>query len=627
MTSEKPASAGRLGTSNTQPPNTTTPPEPPAGRASRRRAVLVVKALALRVLSAGVDSLYASGKLVLRGAIQRDLQRLQASAAKLADEFTPAHGVDAESGAPLDLEAWEELHPLGDTGRDDVEQGIDVPVVCIEGMNFGVMHYGHDRYRWFLRSEYLDLWLNPKPLKTKPAVAVRLRPRLLWSRGAAEAWAWVKRIVGSLAVRATNDPNDPQGRGEGVAVEWSMSRIDLAVDWIGGWCPRVEDNKRLVTRATKKGWHTYPLKRTLKANGEVDETSRQGFMKGSAETGLWIGKAEKMARLYDKTIEIFENTNSPVADWQRNIWGRYGELPVESFDPRSPQEWHVWRLEFELRGAALKTFWVRLLEGKPRVRMTTPELVLRSLPDLWRYCTEGWLRLVDLRSTRKERCPVNAEWAKLSAWPRGEGDAPTPGPRFETQGGSVDLDSARIGVGSVELLTPMMSGCLKSVSAAVGVPRVTPEPTEGNGNAFDEALYDWRGSARKDMKLKILATTMKGWKDEAYVREIEAAALTGGLRPSSELRKRIRNTFESITDDAVDQQWGREVGETRAKIEKRRRREHEVRFDGCDLNDPAIAQEVRLMREGWEKNDREKRNFLAGKRHDSEEDPVLADCG
>lgn len=565
-----------------------------------------------------MDSLYATGRFALRSVVRRDLQRLQAFAAELAGEPSAHLLRDLDTDEPLEP-GYEELHPLGEVGRDEESEDVAVPMVSIEGMNLAVMSYGHDGYQWFLRSPQLDVWLNPVAQLKKPTVRVRLRPRLLWSEGPKLAWERVRRLVASLAV------NIGEGIGHGPSVDWTVSRIDIAVDWMGGWRPRMEDHARVVARAHKKVWSRFPLAKTLSKkdlkDGVLDELV-ESFQTRHADTGLRIGKSGKIARLYDKTIEIFVKTKSPVADWQRAVWTTHGEIPAEALDPKSHQDWHVFRLEFELRGEALREFWVRVIEAKPRVRMTTPELVLRSVSDLWRYCTEAWLRLVDLTRTRRERCPTMPAWRMLSEWPRGEGE-PLPGPRFHEQG-RVDLARAVVGVATVETALPMVNGGLKTIAAAMGV--VRPVGDDGS-DEFDQAVFHWRQAGRKHLKLESLARVDE-WKDEVYFRGLERSLHTGAPIPR-EARRTMMQAFDALGDRDINVQWSIDVAAKRRQIAGRRQREFDARFKGCDLSDPAIAQEVREMRSRWAKEDRRKRDFMAGKLHlgEGDEDHMLEDCG
>ena len=150
-----------------------------------------------------------------------------------------------------------------------------------------------------------------------------------------------------------------------VSVPVTVSRIDLCVDFVAPYTLNEWDADAWVTRAR-----------------HIDQYRVDGLF-----TGWKIGRGVVAARLYDKTIEIKESGK----DYMRSVWRECG------WDSVSP----VYRLEFQLRGEALKEFDAREYPG-----------VLDKLGGLWRYGTEEWLRLTvpNECDKTKSRWPSHPLW-------------------------------------------------------------------------------------------------------------------------------------------------------------------------------------------------------------------------
>ncbi len=138
-----------------------------------------------------------------------------------------------------------------------------------------------------------------------PPMGLRLFAEGLASRGVTELWSKAKEIAKEVEVSPLN-----------------LTRIDVAVDF-QSWNPSFEEMQHVVCKSSFRP--VYP-------NTKAPETFQ-------------FGKGAVVLRLYDKTKEI------AVKDklWWHNVWRLLG------YDPSLP----VWRLEVQLRSAALKELGCR----------------------------------------------------------------------------------------------------------------------------------------------------------------------------------------------------------------------------------------------------------------------------
>jgi hypothetical protein len=177
------------------------------------------------------------------------------------------------------------------------------------------------------------------------------------------------------------------------------SRLDLYVDWQGGWHPDFAaggDERCFVKRV----------------HADVDRHSVNGEV-----TGFDVGKSAVRARIYNKSAEMKRSKQEwyPVLLSARN-----GQRFDAALD--------LWRLEFQLRREGVKGF---RLYAKPE--MTDPDAVIdaeleaEDLPHLhsvrkalhwagriFAYLTRRWLRLVvPTDDPNRGRWPEHPTWAAL----------------------------------------------------------------------------------------------------------------------------------------------------------------------------------------------------------------------
>jgi hypothetical protein len=176
------------------------------------------------------------------------------------------------------------------------------------------------------------------------------------------------------------------------------SRLDLFLDWQGGWHPTfaVNDENAFIKRV----------------HAEVGRYSVNGKI-----TGYEFGKSSVRGRLYNKTVQC----KKKHVEWYPTLLQERNGL---RFDP----EQDLWRLEFQLRREGVKGF---RLYAKPE--MTDPDDVIdaeieaEDLPHIhsvrkalhwaghiWEYLSKRWLRLtIPTDDPNRGRWPEHPTWTAL----------------------------------------------------------------------------------------------------------------------------------------------------------------------------------------------------------------------
>lgn len=214
-----------------------------------------------------------------------------------------------------------------------------------------------------LDSEHMALKLAPGAPRNLPPSTLELRSLFLWQLGAVAAVAAGGGVVGGVTLPTAADFPGPT---------LHVSRIDLTVDF-QGWIPEVTELDRFVTRAEeRRSFH-----------------NRTGF------TGFMFGRGDVAARLYDKTAEIRKSGKA----WFRDLWRK-----APAFAPDAP----VWRLEYQLRRPALRSFACGVGAGP----LDTWEDVRGAVAPLWRYLAGRWLALRAARTSRTRQV-LTPTWQAL----------------------------------------------------------------------------------------------------------------------------------------------------------------------------------------------------------------------
>lgn len=206
----------------------------------------------------------------------------------------------------------------------------------VDDWPFAVSPHGSKGYEWILTGREFTLkvgkWLTPG---SRPSVMAEFRSEALWHHG---PQALIDRVCSLVRCNG--------GRVESLR----SSRADLCVDVLvpeAAWHPALDDS--FITRAV----HVSPHKARRKL------------------TGFSVGRGVVSARLYDKPLEIREQSGK---EWMFDVWG------IDSV----PDGHRVIRVEFQVRREAIKDLGV-----------SSAAELLALAPNLWAYCTREWLKVQD----------------------------------------------------------------------------------------------------------------------------------------------------------------------------------------------------------------------------------------
>jgi hypothetical protein len=181
-------------------------------------------------------------------------------------------------------------------------------------------------------------------------------------------------------------------------VQSRCSRLDLHLDWQGGWHPEATSlQERQFIRPARVKWNSY--------------------MEGDTCLGYQFGKKRIMARVYDKT----QQTAIKHITW----YDAYlKERAGDAYNPDQP----VWRLEYEIVRDGMKGFSLETtleltdeddvieaeMEGEDLPNIGSVPKALHWAAHLWGYLTKRWLRLVmDDGDKNRARWPTHPTWQVL----------------------------------------------------------------------------------------------------------------------------------------------------------------------------------------------------------------------
>lgn len=233
----------------------------------------------------------------------------------------------------------DELEQRKTFAQSDDEKEQALATITIDEHTFEVKDKGKGRYAYVLVDGWFHIQVSGNKTKRLPSVYVQLSSDLLNGYGLYIAMNQLRGVVKELLSGADKE---------------IISRADLFADFTTDINLGAISKRAWVTRAR----------------------SSQSHWMGDTFTGLSIGLGGDIsARLYNKTIEIEKSCKDYLkAVWEKNGWDKTRD---------------VWRLEFQLKRIVLKQMSVN----------TVDELIENS-NDIWRYCTQEWLRLA-LEDTNK----------------------------------------------------------------------------------------------------------------------------------------------------------------------------------------------------------------------------------
>ena len=244
----------------------------------------------------------------------------------------------------------EELELLKTLAQSDDESERAMARITIDSHHLMVMDKGRGRYAYVLSDGWYEIQVSGSRSKSLPAIYVKLSSDLLNGYGVYIAMNQLRGLLKELLI----------GQAEDV-----VSRVDLFVDFMTDTDFDSLGSRLWIKKAI--GFHTHRA--------------------GDTFTGFSIGLGGDIsARLYNKTVEIEKSQK----DYLKSVWANEGWTKAS----------YVWRLEFQLKRNVLKQFSIS----------TVADLTECS-NDLWRYCTNDWLRLA-LESTAKNK----TRWKTHRVW-------------------------------------------------------------------------------------------------------------------------------------------------------------------------------------------------------------------
>jgi|GEM_PF-432016 hypothetical protein len=201
---------------------------------------------------------------------------------------------------------------------------------------FTIKPHGTKGFSWILiGSDFSYKIANSSAPGSRPNAMIEIRSEALWRLGPKE----VIKIALSLI----------EANG-GHIIEAKPSRVDLCVDFL---MPEALWSSDLMEYAVTRASDFAPYYRFKKL------------------TGIRIGKGVISARLYDKPLEIQQQSRKV---WMFDIWGL----------KEVPEGKKIIRIEFQMRREVLKQLGLRKVED-----------LFQKIDQAWAYCTKSWLKFQD----------------------------------------------------------------------------------------------------------------------------------------------------------------------------------------------------------------------------------------
>jgi hypothetical protein len=266
---------------------------------------------------------------------------------------------------------------------------------CPEWLGAKVLPNGAKGYSLLIETEDFTVKVLGANIPNRPGLYVELRSLFLHThsggaRGACEeALCWVRDQL-------LYDQDETTTRRLVSFAGVKLSRVDLHMDWQGGWEPSPADALNFVKPARVK-WQIYS--------------------DGTTFTGIAFGRGALTARVYRKSLEVREKQNEAYL-------ALLSERKPATFDLHGD----IWRLEFQLRregATGLRLY--REPDAGDDDDTIEAELAAEDLPHigtlprlfthinaLWKYLTTHTLRLVEPSPlANRSRWPVHPTWTQL----------------------------------------------------------------------------------------------------------------------------------------------------------------------------------------------------------------------
>lgn len=201
---------------------------------------------------------------------------------------------------------------------------------------FTIKPHGTKGFSWILNgSDFSYKIANSPAPSSRPNVMIEIRSEALWRLGPEEV---IKIALSLIEVNG------------GHIIEAKLSRVDLCLDFL---MPEELWSQLLMEYSVTRATDFSPYYRHMKL------------------TGIRIGKGHISARLYDKPLEIQQQSGKV---WMFDIWGI----------KKVPEGAKIIRIEFQLRREVLKDLGLKNIDD-----------LLPKIDGAWAYCTKNWLKFQD----------------------------------------------------------------------------------------------------------------------------------------------------------------------------------------------------------------------------------------
>lgn len=196
-----------------------------------------------------------------------------------------------------------------------------------------VKPHGTKGYEWNLSSADFSIligkWLKPK---SRPSIMAQISSEAIWRSGPQNIVSFLLNLLKQAGAKI---------------LFAKASRIDLCIDIlfpVKNWGMKLINHR--VTRANYAAPHFF----------------------NDTMTGLSIGKGKISARLYDKPLEIKQQSNKL---WMYDIWETQ----------EVPSGFKIIRIEFQIRREVIKDLGLNSIDS-----------VFDSSDNIWAYCSKQWLK-------------------------------------------------------------------------------------------------------------------------------------------------------------------------------------------------------------------------------------------
>lgn len=257
---------------------------------------------------------------------------------------------------------FKQLEEKKQLARSEDEKEQALAIMTVKDHHFEVMGRGRGKYAYVLVDNWYHIQISASDRDTIPRIMVQISSDILHCFGVGNAMEQLRGIIAELLECVESE---------------TISRADIFVDFA---C------NTDFEAVTKRCWVTWA-------------EDMHSHWKGNVHTGWAMGYGGNIsARLYNKTKEIEKSGK----DYFKPIWELRGWTEGQT----------VWRLEFQLRREFL---------GQMSVNTFDDLVTIQN--DIWRYCTEDWLRLaVDDGTENRNRWATHPVWQCLQRVAFGDGE-------------------------------------------------------------------------------------------------------------------------------------------------------------------------------------------------------------